>query len=65
VESGADLRGVPTAGCGCCGEQWMLVPMIFDDETYDVAAWGTSGTCMGCGAELTVCTPVDVREVVE
>ena len=54
-----DARGIPTAGCPNCGEQWLKVPMIFDDETYDIAAWGLEGECFSCGTLVTVCTPVD------
>lgn len=36
-----------------------MVPVTFDAETYEPAAWGTDGACYGCAARLTVCTPVD------
>lgn len=54
-----DLSGVPTAACPACGSTWLMVPVTFDAETYEPAAWGTDGSCFGCGAKLTVCTPVD------
>lgn len=57
--SSLDLQGLPTAACPACGCTWLMVPMTFDPETYDVAAWGTEGSCFGCGSRLTVCTPVD------
>jgi hypothetical protein len=56
-----DASGVPTAGCPICGDRWILVPMLFDEETYDVAAWGTEGTCYSCGTKVTVCTPLDAE----
>lgn len=59
---GMDASGVPTAGCPMCGEQWLKVPMIFDDDTYDVAGWGLEGECYSCGTRVTVCTPVDKDE---
>ena len=59
---GLDATGVPTAGCPMCGEQWLRVPMIFDDDTYDVAGWGLEGECYSCGTRVTVCTPVDKEE---
>lgn len=62
VEAGLDARGIPTASCPICGEQWLKVPMIFDDETYDVAAWGLEGECMSCGTLVTICCPTDSVE---
>jgi hypothetical protein len=59
---GLDASGVPTAGCPMCGEQWLKVPMIFDNDTYDVAGWGLEGECYSCGTRVTVCTPVDKEE---
>lgn len=56
-----DARGIPTSACPNCGEQWFLLPVIFDDETYDIAAWGTEGSCYSCGTQVTVCTPADIR----
>lgn len=56
------FRGIPTAACPNCGSSWFNVPMTFDPETYDVAAWGMDGECFGCGALLTVCCPADARE---
>lgn len=57
-----NFRGIPTAACPNCGGEWFKVPMTFDLETYDVAAWGMDGECYGCGALLTVCCPADARE---
>lgn len=54
-----DARGIPTSECPNCGESWFLVVAIFDDETYDIAAWGLDGECYSCGTLLTVCCPVD------
>lgn len=54
-----DARGIPTAGCPNCGEQWLNVPIIFDDDTYEVSAWGTEGECFSCGTKVTVATPAD------
>jgi hypothetical protein len=57
-----DFSGIPTAGCPVCGDQWLKVPMVFDDETYDVAAWGTDGECYSCGTRVTVCCPADKEQ---
>jgi len=54
-----DAEGIPTAGCPLCGEQWLMVPVIFDDETYEIAAWSTKGYCSSCNTKVTVCTPAD------
>lgn len=58
-EGALDLQGIPTAACPSCGDRWLKVPMMFDEDTYDVAGWGTEGECYSCGSLVTVCTPVD------
>ena len=54
-----DARGIPTAGCPTCGERWFSVPVLFDDETYEIGAWALEGVCLSCGTIVTVCCPVD------
>lgn len=61
-DGGLDLQGIPTAACPSCGDRWLKVPMQFDEDTYDVAAWGTQGECYSCGSLVTVCTPTDSIE---
>lgn len=61
-EQAVDLQGIPTAACPSCGDRWLKVPMMFDEDTYDVAAWSTEGECYSCGSLITVCTPVDSTE---
>jgi hypothetical protein len=56
-----DFRGIPTARC-ICGSEWFYVPVKFD-EGYEIAMWGLDGKCMECGADVTVCTPLDLPEV--
>ena len=56
---GLDARGIPTAMCPSCGSTWLNVPVMFDAETYEIAAWGTEASCFACGALVTACTPVD------
>lgn len=58
-----DARGIPTAMCPDCGSSWLMVPVMFDTEDYEIAAWGTEASCFGCGALVTACTPVDVPSV--
>lgn len=57
-----DASGIPTAACPNCGDRWLVVPMQFDEETYEPNAWGTEGECYSCGTKITVCTPVDAEE---
>jgi hypothetical protein len=42
-----------------------MVPVQFFTDTYEISAWGTDGSCYGCGTLLTVCTPSDVARVTE
>lgn len=60
---GMDLRGIPTSVCPVCGSSWLLVPVKFDQETYEVVAWGTEGKCLNCETLLTACTPVDAEKI--
>lgn len=64
-DSSFDARGIPTAVCPACGDGWFMVPVSFDEETYEVDAWALEGTCIGCGTEVTVCCPVDIEERLE
>jgi hypothetical protein len=57
-----DAQGLPTAACPACGDTWLLVPVTFDAETYEIAAWGTEAECYSCKTRLTACTPVDTVE---
>lgn len=59
IEPVLDARGVPTAACPRCGEMWLEVLTLFDEDTYEIAAWATEGTCSSCGAMITICCPVD------
>lgn len=56
------FRGIPTAACPNCGGEWFKVPMTFDHETYDVAAWGMDCECFSCGSLLTAPCPADIEE---
>ena len=37
----------------------MNVPVFFDPETYEVAAWGTEASCYSCDTPITAPTPLD------
>ena len=39
-----------------------MVPVIFDEEDYEIVSWGTEGFCGVCRALVTVCTPEDSLE---
>jgi len=53
------MRGIPTAACPMCGDKWLLVPVQFDDDTYEISAWGTDAVCYSCGITVTAPTPLD------
>lgn len=53
------MRGIPTAACPLCGDKWLLVPVVFDDESYEVAGYGTDASCYNCGVAVTAPTPLD------
>lgn len=52
-----DARGIPTHACPNCGNLVLKIKAIF--ENNNIALWFTDGECDGCGALLTVPTPVD------
>jgi hypothetical protein len=51
--------GIPTSACPLCGDKWLLVPVVFDDESYDIAGYGTDAMCYSCGVAITAPTPLD------
>jgi hypothetical protein len=55
----SDMRGIPTSACPLCGDKWLLVPVQFDDDTYEVAVYGTDASCYSCGVAITAPTPLD------
>jgi len=59
VVPGIDPTGIPTAQCPNCGDMWMNVPVFFDPDTYEVAAWGTEASCYACDTPITAPTPID------
>jgi hypothetical protein len=62
-EPTVDASGIPTPVCPLCGSEWLMVPVLFDHETYDVASWGLEGECYSCHTKVTVCCPVDKEDV--
>lgn len=53
------MRGIPTSACPLCGDKWLLVPVQFDDESYEIAGYGTDASCYSCGVAVTAPTPLD------
>lgn len=58
-QKGYTMRGIPTSACPMCGDRWLLVPVVFDDESYEITGYGTEASCYACGLELTAPTPLD------
>lgn len=54
-----NMRGIPTSACPLCGDKWLLIPVVFDDESYDIAGYGTDAMCYSCGVAVTAPTPLD------
>jgi len=59
-----NLRGIPTRICPACDGSLFAVVCAFDDE-YNVAYYRLEAECYGCGAEVTVPTPLDLPELKE
>jgi len=57
--SGVDPTGIPTASCPNCGDMWMNVPVMFDPDTYEIAAWGLEAKCFSCDTPITSPCPID------
>lgn len=53
------IRGIPTSACPMCGNKWLLIPAIFDDESYDIVMYHTDAVCHSCGMSVTAPTPLD------
>lgn len=54
---GPDYRGIPTIEC-VCGSNLYMALVAFDDDR-NVAWYALDGVCVGCGALLTLPTPID------
>jgi len=59
MNSGVDLRGIPSSCCPLCGSTVIKVKVIFDPIDYEVGMYFLDGECSECGALMTVPTPLD------
>jgi|LakMenEpi03Aug12_release.lakeMendotaPanAssembly.Ray.scaffolds.fasta_scaffold1173144_1 hypothetical protein len=58
----ADWSGIPTSVCPNCDCTWFNVPITFDQDTYEIAAYGLDGvTCWSCNQPITPPIPIDSR----
>lgn len=55
-----DFSGLPTPVCPACGYDWIIVPVKFCQDSYNVSMWGTLGRCLKCKTVVTACTPLDL-----
>lgn len=58
-----NYRGLPVRSCPACGCDTFKIVVGFDDDN-DISWYSTGGYCYGCGAAVTVPTPID-REVLD
>lgn len=56
------MRGIPTSACPLCGDKWLLIPVQFDNDTYEIDMYGTEAACNNCGLAITAPTPLDHPE---
>lgn len=57
-----DFTSIPSATCTKCGCNWLLVPVHFDIETYEIDAYGLEGAkCWSCDSNIVPPIPIDSR----
>lgn len=57
-----DYSNIPSASCTKCGCDWLMIPIHFDLETYEIDAYGLDGSyCWNCKSKVTPPTPIDSR----
>lgn len=56
-ETVIDTRGIPSHECLNCGSNMFKIVATFED--YEVAWYSLQGYCYGCGAAVTVPSPLD------
>ena len=62
MKTNEDFTGIPSAICTRCGGEWLMMPVHFDIETYEIDAYGLKGAyCWACGLTITPPTPIDSR----
>lgn len=57
-----DMSGMPTPICPSCGCEWLVIPVKFSQESYNISMWVTKGSCLRCKTLVTACTPLDLPE---
>jgi hypothetical protein len=57
-----DFTGIPSAVCTRCGGEWIMMPVHFDTETYEIDAYGLEGAyCWACHYRITPPTPIEME----
>ena len=55
-----DFTNIPSAKCTRCGCDWIMVPVHFDLETYEIDAYGLQGAyCWSCNSAVVPPIPID------
>ena len=55
-----DYTNIPSAKCTRCNGEWIMIPVHFDLDTYEIDAYGFEGAyCWSCKTKVTPPTPVD------
>jgi hypothetical protein len=57
-----DASGIPTPVCPMCGCVWLVIPVRFCQDSYNISMWATEGTCLDCKSKITACTPLDLPD---
>lgn len=56
----ANYRGIPTRECVCGSSLFKVVVQL--DDANEIAAYSLNGYCYGCGAAVTLPTPMEVHD---
>lgn len=55
-----DFTNIPSAKCTRCGCDWIMIPVHFDLETYEIDAYGLQGAyCWSCNTAVVPPIPID------
>lgn len=55
-----DFTNIPSAKCTRCGCDWIMIPIHFDLETYEIDAYGLQGAyCWSCNTAVVPPIPID------
>lgn len=62
MKTNDDFTAIPSATCTKCGGEWLMIPVHFSLETYEIDAYGLEGCyCWKCKEPVTPPTPIDTR----